>query len=163
MLKLLIGDQPKLREKSRIIGEVTPEILKLAEEMFAVVKKENGVGLSAIQVGKAVRLFVMKLVPSRKSKLPKIPRTIVINPKILEKSSSTNTGEEGCLCFPNIFGNVKRADKIRLEYTDEYGKKKTKTFNGFVARVVQHELDHLNEILFIDKAKELWTYAEPEK
>jgi len=163
MLKLLIGDQPKLRERSKEVGEITPEILRLAKEMFDITKKENGIGLSAIQVGEAIRLFVMELKPSRKSKLPKIPRTIVINPKILEKSGETKVGEEGCLCFPNIFGDVKRAERIRLEYLDETGKKRTQTFTGFKARVVQHELDHLNGVLFIDKAKDLWTYAEPEE
>ena len=163
MLKLLIGDQPKLREKSKKIGEITPEILKLANEMFKIVKKENGIGLSAVQGGHPIRLFVMELKPTKKSRLPKIPRTVIINPKILEKGGVTKIAEEGCLCFPNIFGNVKRADKIRLEYLDETGKKRIQTFTGFKARVVQHELDHLNGVLFIDKTKDLWTYEEPKK
>ena len=104
----------------------------------------NGIGLSAVQVGVMKRLFVTD-VPVSKGKI------VAINPVIKNRSDKMNLYNEGCLSVPGVYGEVERPDTVTLEYTDIKGKRKTITASGLMATCIQHEFDHLEGILFIDR------------
>ena len=137
-----------LRKKSKKIKKFNePEIKILSEELLGILKKENGLGLAAPQVGQHLKMIAINT---------KQDDQIFINPKITFKSFFRNEiAEEGCLSLPNIFGLVKRAKKVKVKYYNLEGKKIKIKAEGLLARVFQHEIDHLNGILFIDKAKEI--------
>jgi peptide deformylase len=127
------------------------EIWEVIKKMRAIIKKENGVGLSANQIGLNWRLFIAEI-PSEKGK-PKF--YAIFNPDISKASKNKIILEEGCLSVPGIWGLVERPEQIVLIGFDKNGKKiKIKAW-GLLARVFQHEIDHLNGILFIDRAKKL--------
>ena len=133
-----------MRKKAEEIKEITPEIKELAEDMTETMLKSerDAVGLAAPQVGVSIRMFVAQT---------RNGPGVFINPKILKKSGR-ETAEEGCLSLPGIWLKVKRAKEIELEAIDINGKKiKTKAV-GLFARILQHEIDHLNGVLIIDKA-----------
>jgi len=144
MLKIEIGqNNPVLRKKSLKIEEINGNIQKLAEDMLEIMEKNNGIGLSACQVGKNVQLFV----------IPKNLSTYwaFINPEITKLSKKTQTIEEGCLSLPNIFIPVKRAKSLKIKALDKNGKQFKLKAKGLLSRVIQHENDHLNGILITDK------------
>ena len=114
--------------------------------MAKTMLKTDGVGLAAPQIGKNIRLAVIN---------SKDGVFCLINPKFTKKSWAREIGQEGCLSIPGVFGKVKRHKKISLTYTDKDGKKTKMTAIGMMARVIQHEIDHLDGILFIDKAVEI--------
>lgn len=148
ILKIETGaENPILRKKCEIIKEITPEIKNLISEMLKTCASSNGVGLAANQVGKSLRLFVIYAI------LPKEEELIsaYINPEIINTSGKKISKEEGCLSLPGISSRVARMEKLTLEYTDESGAKKTIQASGFKARIMQHEIDHLNGILICDK------------
>lgn len=131
-----------LRLKAKKIDKVTSEIERLILDMTETMKIEKGVGLAAPQVGQSVCLC---LISTEKGPL------VLINPQILWKSLGKDIEEEGCLSCPNVFGLVKRAKSIFLMAEDKKGKKFSFRAKGFLARVIQHEMDHLKGILIIDK------------
>lgn len=151
MLEIVSAPNPVLSAKTNKITKIDKGILKLIEEMKKALESATdpiGVGLAAPQVGKALKIFIAK--PSVKSKV-----LVFINPKIIRKTSpQEKKGKErtrkleGCLSLPNIWGEVLRYNEITLEFQDETGKKHYKKFKGFPATIVQHEIDHLNGILF---------------
>ena len=151
------GD-PVLREKSRPIAAPTPEIRALADDMIETMFAAEGCGLAAQQIGET-RAICIVYVPEDLDKNeagerlhPNFegPRAL-LNPRIIEASKKSEGREEGCLSFPGIRGSIPRSLEIVLEYMDLDGKTHTVKLREFAARVVQHELDHLNGILFIDK------------
>ncbi len=130
----------------------TKEIKDLVKKMRAAMKKANGVGLSANQVGLNLKFFIARINNKFYS---------IFNPKITRFSKETIVLEEGCLSIPEIFGPVERSQKITIEGQDVAGKKiKIKAWN-LLARVFQHEVDHLNGVLFVDKATELYKIQIP--
>lgn len=131
-----------LRKKSIKVDKITKKITKLIKDMFETMKKDRGVGLAAPQIGKNIRLIVVLLVDKRK--------IAMINPEIIEYSKNKVKGEEGCLSLPNVWGQVERYESIMLSYLDGKNNKITLKLDGFNARVVQHEIDHLNGVLFTD-------------
>lgn len=134
-----------LREKSVPIQEVTDEIKALAAEMLTTMYKEEGVGLAAPQIGKNIRMFVVDEGSG--------PR-VFINPQITGMSQELVEMEEGCLSVPGIYEKVVRPATIRLQAQNENGKREITEASGFLARVIQHEYDHLDGILFIDRINE---------
>jgi peptide deformylase len=118
------------------------EFRTLLADMIETMFKKDGVGLAAPQIGKNIRLFVINTKDGTKA---------IINPKITKKSLLKEVGEEGCLSVPGHYGKVKRHKKVICTYFDEDGNKKTIEAQGFMARVIQHENDHLDGVLFIDK------------
>lgn len=148
-LTLRIHPDPILREISKEI-EYTKIISKNIQELIRNLRdtmiQNNGIGLAAPQVGILKRIFVV---------YTKNGIIAWINPRILKKSFKKNTAEEGCLSIPQVFGKVKRHSKIKISAYNESGAKKIFTAEGLYARVIQHEIDHLNGILFIDKASEI--------
>jgi len=132
-----------LRKKSQPISKIDEKILKLAKDMMEIMTKNNGIGLSACQIGKNIRLFVIAKELSKKE--------IFINPKIIKISKKTEILEEGCLSLPGTFVFVKRAKFLKIKALDENGKKFKLKAKNLLARTIQHEIDHLNGILIVDK------------
>jgi len=152
-LKILTTPNPVLREKAKKIKKIDRQIKRLIEEMTDLLRTHDdpkGVGLAAPQVGKSLRVFVL-LLDSKPA--------VFINPTIVKQSSKTLSQVlpkeklflEGCLSIPRHYGFVDRPYKISLSYLDETGKKQTKSFQNLNASYVQHEYDHLEGVLFVDK------------
>lgn len=134
-----------LRKKSEIVTEITPEVLDLIKEMKETLKNsENGVGLAAPQIGKNIRLFVIV------EELAKDGREVFINPAITQVSKKMAVEEEGCLSLPGYWEELPRAEKVTVKAIDENGKKFKVKMKGISARLILHEVDHLNGILFTD-------------
>jgi peptide deformylase len=140
---------PVLKERAKEIDPASPELPSLITDMFETMYQANGVGLAAPQIGKGIRLFVLDAEPMDEENL-KGAKMVFINPIKLEEEGNPWSYEEGCLSIPGIREEVKRPEKITLEYLDEKGEKHKKTFEGKLARVIQHEYDHLEGKLFID-------------
>lgn len=138
-------NEPVLRKKCEEVEKITPEIKELVLNMEEIMKKNQGIGLAANQVGVLKRIIVVQL-DLRNSKT-----TILINPKIIRRSKEKETNEEGCLSFPNIYLNIKRTKEIIVEALDINNRKVKIKAKGLAARVIQHEIDHLNGITFLNK------------
>jgi peptide deformylase len=149
ILTILTIPNPILRKKSEEVSseKITEKKLQtLALNMAKTMKEKDGIGLAAPQVGENVRLITVNT---------KDGILILFNPKITKKSFAKEWAEEGCLSVPGIYGKVKRNKKINCIYLDISGEKRKISAEGLLARVIQHEIDHLDGILFIDKAKDL--------
>jgi peptide deformylase len=142
ILEIVKYPNPILRKKAQEIKETTPEIKKLGFDMIDTMIKNKGVGLAAQQVGELKRIITVYT--------KKGPR-IFINPRIISKSKRTDISEEGCLCLPGVYFDVKRPKSVEFEALDEEGRKIRIEDSEFLARILQHETDHLDGILFIDK------------
>ena len=136
---MIITDEKILRQMSKEVTKVDPKMLK---DMEDAMKKLDGIGISAIQIGKAHRVF-----------LAGNPAQVFINPKIIDKSSYSKVDWEGCLSCPGAHVRVRRSHSITIQYEDIEGKIIKRKFTGFDARVIQHELDHLNGFLIKDRGK----------
>lgn len=142
------GD-PILRKKADSIAS-EKDLKELIEDMFLTMYEASGVGLAAPQIGKSIRLFVVDGEPMDGEQLKGFKK-VFINPELLEESDDAMVFEEGCLSIPGIRADVVRPEKIKLRYADEYGLVHEEEFDGLAARIIQHEYDHLEGILFIDK------------
>jgi peptide deformylase len=148
LLPIITNPNQILRKKSVLIptGKISSaDLKKLGSDMVFTMLKKDGVGLAAPQIGKNIRLFTLNT---------KDGPLIIFNPQIIKKSFAKEWGEEGCLSVPNVFGQVKRYKKIKCLYTDKDGFACEINASGLMARVMQHEIDHLDGVLFIDKAKD---------
>ncbi|PJE57652.1 MAG: peptide deformylase [Candidatus Portnoybacteria bacterium CG10_big_fil_rev_8_21_14_0_10_38_18] len=135
-------NNPILRQKSQPIAEIDESILNLIKDMIETMFKLDGVGLAACQVGKNIQLFVVN---------PKLSKKyIFINPEIIKISKKTEAMEEGCLSLPNVFIKIKRARSLKIKAIDENGKQFKLKAKDMLARVIQHEIDHLNGKLIVD-------------
>jgi peptide deformylase len=146
VLPIITIPDPVLRKKAAQIERVDAALLRLAENMLATMYDAPGIGLAAPQVGILRRLIVMD--PSRDEE-PKQP-LIMVNPVILERGSEMRTHEEGCLSIPDVTAEIERPAMTHVGYIDEAGKQQEKTLEGIWSTLVQHEIDHLNGVLFID-------------
>ena len=146
------GD-PILRKTCRPVGEVTPRIQMILDDMVETMRDANGVGMAAPQVGIMRRMFVAEPEPERVY--------IFVDPEMVSLEGEQE-GNEGCLSVPGYVGTVKRPEKIVIRGKDRYGKEKEYTFEGFDAVVMCHEFDHLEGILYTDKATEVFTAEELE-
>jgi peptide deformylase len=139
-----MGD-PVLREKARLVPKITPNVLKLLDNMANTMYEYQGVGLAAPQVGVSKRIIVVDAGDGLIE---------LINPEITVKQG-LDTDKEGCLSIPGIKGEVQRAARVVVKATDRDGRLFTCEGEGLLARAIQHELDHLDGILFVDKAENL--------
>lgn len=143
------------------------KLQELIADLLATVQQANGVGIAAPQVGQSQRVFIVASRPSpRYPQAPQMEPTVMINPSILTHSSTINKGWEGCLSIPGIRGLVPRYDTIEVAYFDQNGEPCRQNFTGFAARIFQHELDHLNGLVFLDRVEstqELVTEQEYQK
>jgi peptide deformylase len=154
-LKVCYYGNPILRKKTEVITEITPEICQLAQEMMGSLDELNAIGLAANQVGSSHRLFVLR----RYIHLPEGKWTVsepyaYLNPKILDHSKETWIDEEGCISIPKIKLPVERPLKIKVESMRLDGSTVVEELEGINARVVLHENDHLNGVLYIDRVEE---------
>src|ERR1700716_3680186 len=146
---------PVLRQKAKPVplhDVGTENFQTLITQMFFTMRKVGGVGLAAPQIGKPIQLAVIevKKTPTRPKIVPLEP-TVIINPRILTHSRELLNDWEGCLSFPNARGLVPRYRTIQVSYLDRFGDKQVKIFQGFQARVFQHEIDHLDGLVYLDK------------
>jgi peptide deformylase len=140
VLDLHLLGSPVLREQSKPVAAVDEEVRRFVADLFETMRAAKGVGLAANQVGIARRIAVIEAEEHR---------LVLINPRILE-TSGRETGEEGCLSVPEIFADVTRPDRVMLEAIDDEGNTYSRELTGLAARAVQHEIDHLDGILFLD-------------
>jgi peptide deformylase len=146
VLPIITIPDPILRKEAAAAERVDAALLKLAEDMLATMYDAPGIGLAAPQVGISRRLIVMD--PTRDEE-PKQP-LIMVNPVILERGSDMRVHDEGCLSIPDVTAEVERPALTRVAYIDTEGKPQETTLEGIWSTLVQHEIDHLNGVLFID-------------
>ncbi len=141
-----------LRKKTEQIRADYPELKTLINNMFETMIHADGVGLAAPQIGLAIRLLVIDLAPLAEDN-PELGtfKIVMINPEILERSEEVIAGEEGCLSIPGIHETVIRAVQIKIKYFDSDFQEHTEVYKDYIARVVQHEYDHLEGHLFTDR------------
>lgn len=139
----LLGS-PVLRQRAAPVARVDDEVRRLVEDLFETMRAAKGVGLAANQVGVARRVAVVDVGDQGP------PPLVLINPTIVARGDATETAEEGCLSIPEIYGDVERPVAITLEALDQDGRPYRLDVEGYKARAVQHEIDHLDGVLFLD-------------
>jgi peptide deformylase len=149
---LIILPDPLLKRVSAPVDAVTDEIRRLMDDMLETMYAAPGIGLAAIQIGVPRRVVVMDLVKDEEK--PKDPQFFV-NPEIIWASEETTEYEEGCLSIPEVFENVTRPKAVRIRYLDRSGAVQERDCEGLMATCIQHEIDHLNGVLFIDHISRL--------
>jgi peptide deformylase len=142
MLSIVTLGDPLLAKTSAAVPDINGDVRRLVELMFETMGT-RGIGLAAVQVGEPIRLFV--------TRSPRDGNRVFINPDIVETSIEEETLEEGCLSVPGLYTDMVRPASVRVQAWNEKGRPFTLTAEGMLARVVQHELDHLNGVLFIDR------------
>lgn len=148
---LVIIPDSKLRLVSEPVKEITSEIRQLADDMLETMYDAPGVGLAAIQIGVPVRMVTMDVSKTEDERQP----MVLINPEILWASEEKRVYEEGCLSIPEYYEEVERPDRVRFRYMDLKGETIEQDADGLLATCVQHEIDHLNGVLFIDYLSKL--------
>ena len=149
--KIVIEPDPILREKSATLEKVDDEIRALLDDMLETMYVAPGIGLAAVQVGILKRLIVIDISKNEEKKNP----LFLINPEIISRSKKTSIYEEGCLSLPGHFAEVERPAECQIKFVDYDGKEKELQANGLLATCIQHEVDHLNGVLFIDYLSKL--------
>ena len=149
--KILTEPDPLLRQVSTPVENVGEEERKLMDDMLETMYAAPGIGLAAIQVGEPKRVIVMDISKDTDSKKP----MYFVNPEIVTKSKENSTYEEGCLSVPGQFAEIDRPSECHLKYLDYYGKPNEMKAEGMFATCIQHEIDHLEGILFIDYLSKL--------
>ena len=149
--KILTEPDPILRKKCEPLEKVDTETKKLMDDMLETMYAAPGIGLAAVQVGILKRLVVIDISKGEEEKKP----IFLINPQIMHRSKKTSIYEEGCLSLPGQFAEIERPAECTLKYIDYNGKEKELKADGLLATCIQHEVDHLNGILFIDYLSKL--------
>ncbi len=144
---------PILRTKCKPVESVTPELTKLMDDMLETMYAAPGLGLAAPQIALPIRLFVMD--PALRDENQRANPMIMINPEIVESSHERSLHEEGCLSIPEFYAEVERPAKVRIAYRDRKGNPQVQVCEGLTATIAQHEIDHLNGVLFIDYLSKL--------
>ena len=149
--KIITEPNKILREKSLLVENVDKDLQTLMDDMLETMYAVPGIGLAAIQVGVRKRVIVLDIDQKEGAKNP----MYFVNPEIIEKSKNNSVYEEGCLSVPGQFAEIERPDKCSVKYLDYYGKPQEITVQGMLATCIQHEIDHLEGILFIDYLSKL--------
>lgn len=148
---LVILPDSMLRKVSAPIGDITPEIRKLAEDMLETMYDAPGIGLAAIQIGEPVRLVTLDVSKkAEEGEEQKREPMVLINPEVTWRSEDFSSYEEGCLSIPEYYEEVERPARVKVAYRDLDGKAQEIEADGLLATCLQHEIDHLNGVLFID-------------
>ena len=148
---LIILPDPVLRQVSKPVERVDAPLRKLADDMLATMYDAPGIGLAAIQIGEPLRMLVIDLAKEGETPEPHV----FINPEVLESSDQRSVYEEGCLSIPDYYAEVERPAAVRVKYLDRDGKLQEIEAEGLMATCLQHEIDHLNGVLFIDHISKL--------
>jgi len=151
LLELVKAPDPRLKLISQPIAEVDSKLRRFMDDMIETMYAENGIGLAAIQVGIAKRVAVIDLDPGG----PKSKPIYLINPRVVDADGELSTYHEGCLSVPEVWDDVKRPARVTVEYMDENGKTQIVKAEGLFATCLQHEIDHINGLLFIDHLSKL--------
>jgi peptide deformylase len=146
MLDIIRWPDQQLKKHSVVVPDINGDITTLVSEMFDAMDRGKGVGLAGVQVGKLFRLFI--------TRVPNDSPRVFINPDILETSIDQEPFEEGCLSIPGLYTEVIRPASVRLQAWNLKGRPFTISVDGYLARVIQHEFDHLNGILFLDRIEQ---------
>lgn len=146
LLEIKTAGDPVLKTVCTPVEKIDKRLRRLLDNMAETMYAGDGVGIAAPQIGETIRACVVDV--------DKKTRYDLINP-VITLREGTAVANEGCLSCPELFGDVERAEKIRVEYTNRFGKKKTLDADGLLARCIQHEIDHLDGKLFIDIAKNI--------
>jgi peptide deformylase len=163
ILEIIQWPDPKLCTKSAEVKTVDKTVQKLMDDMLETMHKAHGIGLAAVQIGVLKRVIVIDLEhPNNRyednkvqKKANKTAPLYLINPKIIDKSKKESIFKEGCLSFPNQFSKVTRPEEVTVEYLDYYGIKQKIEANGLLATCIQHEIDHIDGLVFIDHISKL--------
>ncbi|HEX5742269.1 MAG TPA: peptide deformylase [Flavobacteriaceae bacterium] len=163
ILPIVAYGDPVLRKVGKDIDKEYPDLSTLLENMWETMYKAEGVGLAAPQIGRDIRLFIVDTAPfAQDEDLDDVERAylanykkVFINATILKEEGKEWAFNEGCLSIPNIREDVSRNEKVTIEYLDENFEEHTEVLNGLVARVVQHEYDHIEGVMFTDKLSSL--------
>ena len=153
--EIIILPDKQLRLVSKKIEKVTPQIRQLADDMFETMYDAPGIGLAAIQVAEPVRLITMDLAKKNEEGEVNPQPRVFINPEIVASSEELSVYEEGCLSIPEYYEEVERPAKVRVRFLDLDGKLHEEDAEGLFATCIQHEIDHLNGVLFIDYLSKL--------
>ncbi len=149
--KIVIEPDPILRKKSEMLETVDNELRVLLDDMLETMYAAPGIGLAAVQLGILKRLIVIDISKDKEKKNP----LFLINPEIISLSKKTSVYEEGCLSLPGHFAEIERPAECQIKFIDYNGKEKELKANGLLATCIQHEVDHLNGVLFIDYLSKL--------
>ena len=163
--KIIYANDPRLRQKAKKVRDFGPQLKKLADDMLETMREANGVGLAGPQIGVMQRIFVAEIPKDEEDPEAGNQSFVLINPEITKRSANIEEGQEGCLSIPYWYGLVDRHQEIEIKAKTVNGKTITLNAEGFLARVFQHESDHLDGVLFIDYIKDkekLWQVV-PEK
>ena len=153
--EIIVLPDKQLRLVSKPIEKVTPEIRKLADDMLETMYDAPGIGLAGIQVAQPLRIITMDLAKRDEEGETKPRPRVFINPEVLSASEELSVYEEGCLSIPEYYEEVERPARVRLRFTDLDGKQHEEDAEGLFATCIQHEIDHLNGVLFIDYLSKL--------
>jgi len=153
---------PVLRKKAHEVRDFGDAFQELVEDMIVTMREEDGAGLAAPQVNQGLRLIVIEYPEDDSQEDAKSRLFIMANPEIVKQSEETELGVEGCLSVPDIVGEVERAAQVEVRGLNRYGKKMKVRTKGWLARVFQHEIDHLDGILFVDRATKLFKMSDEE-
>ncbi|MCO6185558.1 peptide deformylase [Rhizobium sp. L1K21] len=148
---LIYLPDPLLKQVSKPIETVNADLQKFADDMLETMYDAPGIGLAAIQVGEPIRMLVLDVSKDEEDKKPQV----FINPEILSSSDMRSTYEEGCLSIPGYYAEVERPAEIKVRYLDRDGKQQELDAEGILATCLQHEIDHLDGVLFIDHISRL--------
>lgn len=163
ILEIVTPPDPILRQKARKVREFTPELERLVEDMVETMRAAPGVGLAAPQVSQGLRVITVEFSqpPEDPEQEPDPPRLYtLVNPDITRHSQETVEGSEGCLSLPDYFGDVERYQSVTVKGFTPRGQETKIKADGWLARIFQHEIDHLDGILFIDRATKVWKLEE---
>ena len=151
LMQILTEPNKILRKKSQPVEKVDSNLQKLMDDMLSTMYAAPGIGLAAIQVGVPKRVIVLDIAPKDAPREP----MYFVNPEIIVKSNNNSTYEEGCLSVPGQFAEIERPDQCHVKYLDYHGKRQEIKAEGMLATCIQHEMDHLEGILFIDYLSKL--------
>lgn len=155
---IVLYGEPVLKKPGKTIEPNSIDVKQLSEDMFETMYQASGVGLAAPQIGKSLRMFVIDSGPmdeDTESIAQRTVKKVFINPEVIEKAGKEWAFEEGCLSLPGIRADVYRNEKVTLRYFDENWQEHEETFEGIPARIILHEYDHIEGILFTDHVKGL--------
>jgi len=157
--EIIIVPHPTLRKKADRITDFGPELQELVDDMITTLHQASGAGLAAPQVNVSQQVILVEYGSDEDEEIPPI-LYVTVNPKITRFSQEIVNGAEGCLSIPGFMGELERAQEIVVEGQDRYGKPLKMKFKGWIARIFQHEIDHINGILFTDRTTSVWETDE---
>lgn len=155
---ILTTEDPRLRQRAHAVNRFTDDLQELIDDMVETMRAAPGVGLAATQLGIRQRVIVVEYAPETADEVEKAPAKlyVVVNPEITRRSTETVTAAEGCLSIPGYLGDVERHAAVSLRGLNRRGKPFQLKARGWTARIFQHEIDHLDGVLFIDRAERIW-------